>query len=206
MSLGVVAVLLLILRAGHRIALKQSQKALALFITNDSAPSFITRSDGEIFSANAAAEKAFGTTKGTILASVLVDRIGNPGPMLFRLQSRAAASGSAREKIVTNSGQILLSIHALDNNNFAWRIEPQNTQASGSLPSDSRILPMLMVGRSGAILSMNHAVRQFIGARGKSLDAVFAEQIVVPGTVMQISTTAGNCPALAAQTDSGGRA
>tara|TARA_B110000977_G_scaffold157711_1_gene200874 strand:- start:89 stop:661 length:573 start_codon:yes stop_codon:yes gene_type:complete len=137
MSLGVVAVLLLILRAGHRIALKQSQKALALFITNDSAPSFITRSDGEIFSANAAAEKAFGTTKGTTLASALVDRIGNPGPMLFRLQSRAAASGSAREEIVTNSDQILLSIHALDNNNFDWRIEPQNTQASGVIAASS---------------------------------------------------------------------
>jgi two-component system cell cycle sensor histidine kinase/response regulator CckA len=62
---------------------------------------------------------------------------------------------------------------------------------------------MVMVGRSGAIFSMNHAARQFIGARGKSLDAIFAEQIVVPGTVMQVSTTTGNHPALIAQTDAG---
>ncbi|WP_298863335.1 ATP-binding protein [uncultured Sulfitobacter sp.] len=202
-SLGCVAAMLLLLRTGHRIARKQGQKALTHFITNDSAPSFITQNDGEISSTNAAADKAFGTTRGTTLASVLVDRISNPGPMLFRLQSRAASSGSAREEIVTNSGQLLLSVHAIGTDGFAWRVEPQNIQSSGSLPSDSRILPMLMVGRSGAILSMNHAARQFIGARGKSLDAVFAEQIVVPGTVMQVSTTAGNRPALVAQTDAG---
>ena len=50
---------------------------------------------------------------------------------------------------------------------------------------------------------MNHAARQFIGARGKSLDGIFAEQIVVPGTVMQVATTTGNQPALIAQTDAG---
>lgn len=154
-------------------------------------------------SVNTAAEKAFGTTVGATLAFMFGNRISNPGPMLFRLQSRAATNGSAREEIVTNSGQILLAVHAIGPERFAWRVEPQNTQSSGSLPSDSRILPMLMVGRSGAILSMNHAARQFIGARGKSLDAIFAEQIVVPGTVMQVSTTSGNQPALVAQTDAG---
>ena len=202
-SLVVVAMMLLVLRMGHRIAQGQSNRAVTHFITNDSAPSFITKEDGEIVSANAAAERTFGQTATSTLAAILADRIGNPGPMLFRLQSRAAANGSAREEIVTNSGQVLLAVHAIGADSFAWRVEPQNSQAAGSLPTDSRILPMLMVGRSGAILSMNHAARQFIGMRGKSLDAVFAEQIVVPGTVMQVSTTSGNQPALIAQTDAG---
>ena len=79
----------------------------------------------------------------------------------------------------------------------------QSNQPSGGVMGDGRILPMLMVGRSGAILSMNHAARQFIGVRKKSLDGIFAEQIVEPGTVMQVSTTTGNQPALIAQTDGG---
>ena len=203
MSLACLAAMLLLLRIGHSIARSQSQKAVSHFITNDSAPSFITKNDGQIISANAAADRAFGKTADATLAAVLADRIVNPGPMLFRLQSRATASGSAREEIVTNSGQVLLAVHAIGADGFAWRVEPQNTQAAGSLPTDSRILPMLMVGRSGAILSMNHSARQFIGARGKSLDSIFAEQIVVPGTVMQVSTTSGNQPALIAQTDAG---
>lgn len=202
-SLACLSAMLLLLRTGHRIARQKSNKAVAHFITNDSAPSFIAKEDGQIISANAAADRAFGQTKDATLTSILAERIGNPGPMLFRLQSRAAASGAAREEIVTNSGQILLAVHAIGMDGFAWRVEPQNTQAAGSLPSDSRILPMLMVGRSGAILSMNHAARQFIGIRGKSLDSLFAEQIVVPGTVMQVSTTTGNQPALIAQTDAG---
>ena len=202
-SLLCVAGMLLLVRFGHQVAQRQSNKAVTHFISNDSAPSFITKADGQIVSCNAAAERSFGQTSGATLAATLSDRIGNPGPMLFRLQSRAAAIGSAREEIVTNSGQILLAVHAIGSDGFAWRVEPQSAQAAGSLPSDSRILPMLMVGRSGAILSMNHAARQFIGARGKSLDAVFAEQVVVPGTVMQVATTTGNQPALIAQTDAG---
>jgi len=200
--LGVVLVLAT-LRAGHSIARDQTHRSVRHFISNDSAPCFIASDEGMIVSANAAADSAFGKTKDATMTSVLAERLGNPGPILFRLQSRARINGSAREEIVTNSGQLLLAVHSIGINGFAWRIEPQNIQAEGSLPSDSRILPMMMVGRSGAILSMNHAARQFIGTRGKSLDALFREQVLVPGTVMQVATTAGNQPALIAQTDAG---
>lgn len=203
LSLLCVVLVVVLLRLGHRMARGQSQKSVSRFITNDSAPSFITREDGMITSSNRAAQRSFGQTEAATLASVLADRMGNPGPILYRLQSRAQASGSAREEIIAGSGQILLTVHEIGQNSFAWRVEPQNMQAAGSLPSDSRILPMMMVGRSGAILSMNHAARQFIGARGKSLDNVFPEQVIVPGTVMQVSTTLGNKPALIAQTDAG---
>jgi two-component system cell cycle sensor histidine kinase/response regulator CckA len=197
------AIVMCLLRIGHKTAMGQSSKSVARFIAKDSAPSFITAADGLIVSANPAAQRAFDLGTVQTLASVLSDRIGNPGPILFRLQSRAQASGSAREEIVTHSGQILLSVHDIGHDSFAWRIEPQSVQAAGNLPTDNRILPMLMVGRSGAILSMNHAARQFIGARGKSLDMVFPDQVIVPGTVMQVSTTSGNQPALIAQTDAG---
>lgn len=197
------AIVMCLLRLGHSAAQGQSRKSVSRFIANDSAPSFITLEDGSIVSANPAASRAFDLSSAQTLASVLSDRMGNPGPILFRLQSRAMTTGSAREEIVGHSGQILLSVHDIGQGSFAWRVEPQNVQAAGNLPSDSRILPMMMVGRSGAILSMNHAARQFIGARGKSLDMVFPEQVIVPGTVMQVSTTSGNQPALIAQTDAG---
>ncbi|MEQ6203928.1 ATP-binding protein [Sulfitobacter sp. HNIBRBA2951] len=198
-----VVVVLAILRCGLFMARDQLHNSVAHFILNDSAPSFITGSDGRITFANAAADRAFGTREEATLAAMLTERMGNPGPILFRLQSRAEATGSAREEIVSNSGQLLLAVHAIGQNGFAWRVEPVNVQATGNLPSDSRILPMLMVGRSGAILSMNHAARQFVGARGKSLDTIFPDQLVAPGTVMNIATTSGNKPAMIAQTDAG---
>jgi two-component system cell cycle sensor histidine kinase/response regulator CckA len=202
-SLAGVVCVLIVLRAGHQMAHGQSQQSIIQFISNDSAPCIVATADGQITSANAAAERAFGAAPDTTVSSVLAERMGNPGPIVFRLQSRAATAGSAREEIVTNSGQLLLSVHAIGANGFAWRIEPQNVQSTGTLPSDSRILPMMMVGRSGAILSMNYAARQFVGARGKSLDGLFREKVLVPGTVMQVATTSGNRPALIAQTDAG---
>jgi len=202
-SLLCVFSVLVLLRAGQRMARAQSRKSVARFINNDSAPSFITMSDGQIIFANTAADDAFGATKKNTLAAVLADRMGNPGPLLFRLQSRADVGGSAREEVVTNRGQVLLAVHAIGADRFAWRVEPVNVQTAGTLPSDTRTLPMLMVGRSGAILSMNHAARQFIGIRGKSLDSIFPEQVLVPGTVMQVATVNGNRPSLIAQTDAG---
>lgn len=202
-SLFGVCIVLVLLRIGHRIAREQSHKAVTHFITNDSAPCFVTRQDGAVISANAAATQAFGPAKDRTLAAILADQLGNAGPLLFRLQTRAQATGSGREEVVTSTGQIHLAVHAIGQGRFVWRIEPQETRHVGTIPSDTRVLPMLMVGRSGAILSMNHAARQFVGQRAKSLDGIFAEQVVAPGTVMQICTTAGKQPALIAQTDAG---
>ncbi|WP_443070204.1 ATP-binding response regulator [Sulfitobacter sp.] len=203
-SLVCVCAAMVMLRVGHQMAQERSHHSVAHFVTNDSAPSFITRQDGQIAFANPAADHIFGVTKDRTMASVLADRLGNPGSVLFRLQSRAETSGAAREEIVTNSGQILLAVHAIGTEGFAWRVEPQNAQAAtAGMTGDTRILPMLMVGRSGAILSMNHAARQFVGMRSKSLDDIFTEQVVVPGTVMQVATTTGSKPALIAQTDAG---
>lgn len=203
LSLFFVSAILGILHFGQSITLKQSQKSVTQFITNDSAPSFIATGDGQITSANPAAERVYGQTAKSTLSSILAEKISNPNAVLFRLQKRAETSGAGREEIVTSGGQVVLSVHAIGVGAFAWRVETQNPQTTGTLPSDTRILPMIMVGRSGAILSMNHAARQFVGARGKSIDSLFAEQIVVPGTVMMVSTVSGNQPALIAQTDAG---
>ncbi len=203
LSLLGLVIILFFLRGTQKVVQVQTHQSIGQFIANDSAPTLITTGDGQVKSVNAAARNTFGDAVGGTLASLLADRIANPGPILFRLQSRAEGAGSAREEIVTNSGQLILAVHGIGPDGFAWRVEPQNSQQAGQLPSDNRILPMVMVGRSGAILSMNHAARQFVGARCKTLDALFTEQLLVPGTVMRVATTSGNRPALIAQTDAG---
>jgi len=202
-SLLCVVAALAFLKIGHQIGRLRGRRAFSDVIMNDGAPSFIAAEDGQITFSNQSANRAFGEITGQTIASALQDRVGNPGPVLFRLQSRAQAQGHAREEIVTQSGQLSLAVHRVGNEFFVWRIEPVDMQAPGKLPSDTRILPMLMVGRGGAILSMNHAARQFVGMRCKTLDHLFPEQVVTPGTVMQVATTSGNQPALIAQTNAG---
>ena len=85
----ILAGVLSLLRLGYSIAQTKSEKSLARFITNDGAPSFITHNDGQIASSNDAAKRAFGDMEKRTLAAILADRMGNPGPTLFRLQSRA---------------------------------------------------------------------------------------------------------------------
>ncbi len=202
-SLAAVAIGLCLLQIGRRAVQAQSHYTAAQFIANDSAASLIVAADGQITFANPAALALFGDTTSATLAKVLQTQFANPGPILFRLQSRAEAAGCAREEIVTSTGQIVLAVHDIGQDGFAWRIELLLAQDSGTQQTETRTLPMIMTGRSGAILSMNHAARQFVGARCKSVDLLFAEQLIVPGTVMDVSTTSGNRPALIAQTDAG---
>ena len=203
LSLLCVCGLVVFVRFVHGVLRAQGRKSVTQFVTNDSAPSFIALPDGQITFSNASAVAVFGHSQGATLGSVLADRLGNAEPVLFRLQSRALLRGAAREEIVTHSGSLMLAVHSIGADGFAWRVELLYAQDTAPLGGESRILPMLMVGRNGAILSMNHAARQFVGRRGKSLDTIFPEQVLAPGTVMQVATTQGNRRAFIAQTDAG---
>lgn len=171
-------------------------------IAEDGTPTFLAAEDGAIVHVNRAATSAFAAEVRHTVAEALSERIAHPGPILFRLQSRAEAIGTAREEIATATGALIINVHRVGKE-FMWRIEVQNPATAGQLPTDNRILPMVMVGRSGAILSMNHAARQFVGARSKTIDMLFTDQVVVPGTVMNVATTSGKKSALIAQTDAG---
>jgi len=203
LSLLCVVVILAALRVVHGVARWQGHRSVAQFVTNDSTPFLVTNAQGEILTQNPASERMFGKVLGGALATILSDRVGNPSAILYRLQARADAAGSAREEIVTNSDSLLLAVHVIGPDSYAWRVELQNVQGAGTGPSDNKVLPMLMVSRSGAVLSMNHAARLFIGTRGTSVESIFGDQVVVPGSVMQITTMSGVKSALIAQTEAG---
>ena len=58
-------------------------------------------------------EKQFGKGGEETLAQALHRHFANPVGLLYRLQSRAAANGNAREEVITRSGPIRLSVHHL---------------------------------------------------------------------------------------------
>jgi two-component system cell cycle sensor histidine kinase/response regulator CckA len=165
--------------------------AITTFIAKDTIPSFVTSTDGEIYTCNPAAGAQFDLNTGQTLAGVLKSSFANPAGILFRLQSRANATGSAREEIVTRSGQMRLSVHQINNESFIWRIEPIVEPAGTRNAQDSHSLPMIMAGRTDVILFMNEAARRLIGSRVKSLDRVFLSVPVASGTVCTITTSGG---------------
>ncbi len=195
------ALWLLSLRAGRNRLGKFD--VVASFIAKDSAASFIVNRDGKIKSRNVAAETRFKDSADDTLAAVLSDSFANPGGILFRLQSRAEAMGAAREDIVTREGHIRLSVHEMMEDAFVWRMENVAERAPIRAAQEGQSLPMVMVGRSNAILFMNDAARTLVGSRVKSLDRLFSQMPVTPGAPNEISTINGNQMALVAEVTAG---
>lgn len=171
------------------------------FIEKDSAPSIVATQDGEIVRMNAAARQTISGDTGQTLVSALRTTFANPGGLVLRLRSKAEAEGAAREDVVTRDGQVRLAVHAMGNEAYLWRLESlqEAARASGDAPA----LPMIMIGRTDAVLFMNTEARELVGQRVTSLDGLFMHQPIEPGRVAKISTKSGPLPVLVTEVPAG---
>ena len=173
------------------------------FIRQDATPSIVANPDGRIKAANPSAVRRYDLQAHATLAGVLQGAFANPGGVLFRLQTRAVATGSAQEDVFTRAGHIRLCVHAVTSDSFVWRIEHVTERAAPKTAQEGHQLPMIMVGRTDAILFMNDAARMLIGSRVKGLDRMFTKIPVVPGLVTEVSTTDGPRDVLIAEVKAG---
>ncbi len=96
---------------------------LMLLVGEDAAPCFSTDELGQVLFRNASAMARFGDNAAATLVGVLHEQFASPSAVLFRLQSRAANTGAAREDVVTRRGHLRLSVHRVAPDRFLWRIE-----------------------------------------------------------------------------------
>ncbi|PVA11452.1 hybrid sensor histidine kinase/response regulator [Pelagivirga sediminicola] len=176
-------------RAGAR-----AEGSVRTLIEHDAAPSVLTGPDGGIVYCNDAAERTYKARRCPTLAAALQPLIANPGALLYRLQTRAGARGSAHEDVVTGSGHVRLSVHKSGTDAMLWRIEKSADMAARR--SDAVPLPMLTVGRNNAILFMNDAARLLIGERARTLDRICPALPLRTGQMNDISTQTGPQPCL----------
>ncbi|MBA85195.1 ATP-binding protein [Thalassobius sp. S69A] len=156
----------------------------AEFLANDPSMCFTTDELGRIGFVNKPAQERLKPEEGSTLASVLQDILANPGTTLGRMQIRAEDTGGAVEELSTRRGHIRLAATALGQNSFAWRIE--EIHDTRSRLGNATHLPMLTAGRSGAILSMNEAARNFVGSRVRNLEDVFSELPLQSGRIVPV--------------------
>lgn len=157
---------------------------MAKVVTLDPDIAFLTDSEGEVVLCNDAARQRFEATENQSLGTILTAIVANPDVVLYRLVTRANAIGSGKEEIVTRSGQYGLSVAKLDNDAYLWRLEDgiRNVHPKGRA-SDALSIPMLTLGKRGAVLFVNEACRTFLGFRPKSMDEVMGD--VVPRSGLQ---------------------
>nr|WP_232829311.1 ATP-binding protein [Tropicimonas sp. IMCC34043] len=180
--------------------------SIETFMENDTSPSFSTDGEGRILVRNRAATARFGASDGDTLARVLRDLFANPAAVLARLQNMVEAGGAGREDLHTPQGHARLSVHQIGRDRFLWRLEDlSDTDGSEDTAAELR-LPMLTTNRSGAILSMNGAMRSFLGRPAKTLDQVFRDLPLVSDRVIDVVTAEGERRVRAiALDDAGGR-
>ncbi|MEM7318938.1 MAG: ATP-binding protein [Pseudomonadota bacterium] len=167
-----------------------AQGIFATFIEKDASPSFVTDEDGAVLSRNSAASIRFSGDKSGTLASTFRSIFANPGAVLYRLQCRAKIDGNAREDVVTRRGHVRLAVHLLNEGRFLWRFEDIADRGAGR-GHEAVPLPMLTVGRSGAVLFMNEAARGLVGQRVKSLDRLFTDLPIRSGQIHSLSCEDG---------------
>lgn len=174
---------------------------LAEFIAKDSSPSFVASEDGAILTRNTTAAERFSEAGEATLAATLKSIFANPQAVLYRLQCRARIEGNAREDVVTRRGHVRLAVHRLGDDSYLWRVEDMPDRPGGMRSAEGMAVPMITVGRSGALLFMNDAARQLIGAREKSLDHLFPDHPVRPGEINRLATAAGTVDVIVTERD-----
>jgi len=181
----------------------RTKRAIALlhdFTERDAAPGLIVDAEGAVISANIAARRRFGEDLGDTLAATLQTTLANPSGILFRLQMRADLEGNAKEDLVTRKGHMRLSVLQAGPAHYFWRLEDVPA-ASGQ--NDGPTLPMILVGRTNAVLFMNETARKLTGRRIKTLDALFTTMPALSGTVCEVETADGPARALVSEVDAG---
>ncbi|MDV7269798.1 ATP-binding protein [Thioclava sp. A2] len=187
------------IRAISALRARSRQKLLdqiARFVAHDASPSFTADADGAIHFQNHVALERFGSRGGQTMTRALGELFANPGSVVKRLQSRAETLGSARDDLVTRRGHVRLSVHAIGQDRYLWRLEDMVERPSGGRGADAISLPMLTASKNGTVLFMNEALRRLIGERVPTLDRIFTELPLRSGEEREIATPVGPVRAL----------
>ena len=176
--------------------------AMSNFISEDVIASFITDEDGEVLFSNKAARQRCDGRVNDTLNSALKQVFANPSPILSRLRSAVDSSGAAREEVVTRKGHVRLSVHRMSASRLIWRLEDIQEKTASSRSAMPQ-LPMLVLGRGDAVLSMNDTARNLIGQRIKSLDRVFNNLPVRSGEVSELMVESGKVHVMPYEIDAG---
>ncbi|AKS46151.1 two-component system, cell cycle sensor histidine kinase and response regulator CckA [Octadecabacter temperatus] len=181
-------------------------QAVVSLVEHDPTPCFLADIEGNVAFRNETADEKFRDRANDTLSCIFADLFADPTSVLFRLQSKAQALGSAREDIVTRKGHIRLAVNAVEADMYLWRVEDLSDRGGGARAADALSLPMLTAGPTGTVLYMNEAFRRLLGGRAKNLSGVFAELPITSGHVHKVLCESGEIESLVAEVPShGGR-
>ena len=173
-----------------RLERRRLETVMAL-LDHDTVPGLCTDEAGAIIAQNTAATDRLSARKAATMSHVLEPLVANPDAVVHRLRAAARGYGSAREDVVTRRGHVRVAVHRVPGG-LLWRIEDLVDQAPRG--TDGNGLPMLTVGPSGNILSMNDVLEEKAGHRAQRVRDLFEKVPLQSGGFNRLLTEDGPQP------------
>ena len=173
-----------------RLERRRLETVMAL-LDHDTVPGLCTDEAGAIIAQNTAATDRLGARKAATMSLMLEPLVANPDAVVHRLRAAARGYGFAREDVVTRRGHVRVAVHRVPGG-LLWRIEDLVDQAPRG--TDGNGLPMLTVGPSGNILSMNDVLEEKAGHRAQRVRNLFEKVPLQSGGFNRLLTKDGPQP------------
>lgn len=179
---------------------RHRRRLLAQMVLHEPAYCFVTNVEGEVLAANVAAQDRFGGALGQSLDAVLHDVFASAEGMVGRLRHQAIAAGAASEDLRAHAEGFRIYARTVADGLLLWRLESEATRGAADRRAD---LPMLTLGRNGAVLFMNPAALVLIGRQIRSISEVVSEAPIRNGSVQPLRTEKGEVRVLLQAADIG---
>ena len=175
---------------------KAVSKGLGAMVALGPHQQYLTDGDGAILASNAEGERISGGATDMIacLGASLADVEGITG----RLLAAAAEKGATSEEFHTRDGKFSVHVAAVSPGIFQWQIH-RHSYLTNSEGAGIPRLPMLTVSAKGAVLFMNAAARELLGARRTALREIFGDDGPRQGEANTIMTEDGGKKCLVAE-------
>ncbi len=196
MTLLALAAGLALLSAFSKTRRAKAETFLRDMIEEEPSVAFLCNEDGAVRLSNRLARRSLDPGADT-LGEALGTLLAQPGPLIFRLQSRALTAGVAEEEVMTSAGRVRLMVRFMFSGVLLWRVfAPDELLAS-------RRLAALTIGRNGTILHMNDAARDLVGKRARTVAEVFPSGLVHSGQINTLLSVEGQKQVFAADVTCG---
>lgn len=161
---------------------------------------FVSSADGHILYASDAASDA-GMGDKESLADVLADQLLDAEGKVRDMIATCQLEGRCDEEVSLRDNMMRLSVKRVETGVLVWEIQKSTPVSEAHHGSATPRLPMLTVGRSGAVLFMNPAARHLLGERKKTLSDIFGPNVTDLQSATTVYTSDGEQQCLVAEFD-----
>lgn len=188
-SAGTVLCVLLAMRVVLWVNRNRSVLLAQRMAEHDPARCFLTDSESRVLWRNTASYASISSDTENPLETALSGIFADPSPIIFRQLAQAQQNRPQIEEIQTRQGVLRLTVHAVEQDRFFWRLEEFRGQAVTGATSPA--FPVLNVDAKGNVLAVNQTARDLLGGGPKRFRKLEIGAGLMPGAQVELTGPEG---------------